>query len=653
LAEHTGHVARVGKYELVRKLAIGGMSEVFLAKFEWAQGLEKTVVVKRMLSHMAEDPNFVAMFLSEARLASQLNHPNIIQILEFGESDGHSFLAMEYVDGPSLRTLSRTFQRQGVPLPLSHCARIVACCCEALSHAHELLDPATGKSLQLVHRDVSPDNILISRGGAVKLGDFGVAKAASQAHRTKTGTVKGKLSYMSPEQLRADPLDRRADIYSLGVLLYELVAGAKPFSAPNELDLIHAMLHKERIPLLSRRPDTPLELERIVNRALERDRELRYSDCRAMHADLEQFIISSRQPVSAFQIAELVRQSEALAKGAPPEAPPSTPEPAPAAQPPAPPVTRTDVRQGGMEERTDVSIELPFGPPDAVPEANPDADPLPTPIFPHPPALAHPPGPAPAPRPSFGPRAIAVAAVMGALAVAAPLLLRSKPAPAPAPAPQPVVTATVATPPPPAPPATESRAQELFERGRALLKAGDFREAQARFSECLRADAAFADCHLGLGSAYARLLEPEEGAEHYREYLRLQPNSARAGEVRQLLDSYATQLSAEANARPAPSGGAGQSGEELFRKGKALLAEHRDAEAEAVLARCVKVEASNPRCHLGLAVVYARQKKPDKSAQQYREFFRLAPSQAWAEDVQNLLQESGTGPDAGLAASAP
>ena len=155
-------MAKIGKYELVRKLAAGGMAEVFLAKFEWAYGLEKTVVVKRILRHMATDPNFIAMFFSEAQLAAKLDHPGIVQIIEFGESEDANFLAMEYVDGLTLRDLLVAAYEREEFLPFGHCASIIAHACEALAYAHELTDPATGLPLKLIHRDVSLDNIIVS-----------------------------------------------------------------------------------------------------------------------------------------------------------------------------------------------------------------------------------------------------------------------------------------------------------------------------------------------------------------------------------------------------------------------------------------------------------------------------------------------------------
>jgi len=325
---------------------MGGMAEVFLARFEWARGLEKTVVVKRILPHLAEDPVFREMFFGEAQLASQLNHPGIAQIIEFGESEGTYFLSMEYVDGPSLRALEKAARARGERLPFAPCARIAASCCEALAHAHDLVDPSTGEPLHLVHRDVSPDNILISRNGTVKLVDFGIAKAATQTHHTQTGMVKGKVAFMSPEQVRAEALDRRSDVYSLGVVLYEMIAGSRPYEAPSDLSLMNAMLTGVMIPLRTKRPDVPEALERVVNRALQRRREDRYPDCRAMHAELEEALIAGRQPASAFQIAQLVeRYGDAAQRPDPspghalvtPEKPHQTAQtPAPAPAPPTP-----------------------------------------------------------------------------------------------------------------------------------------------------------------------------------------------------------------------------------------------------------------------------------------------------------------------------
>jgi len=570
---------------------------------------------------MAQDPNFVAMFFSEARLASQLNHPNIAQIIEYGESDGVNFLAMEYVDGPSLRALSRAFRDRGEPLPFSHCARIVAAACEALSHAHELLDPVTGLPLQLVHRDVSPDNILISRGGAVKLVDFGVAKAITQVHHTKTGTVKGKLSYMSPEQLRAQPLDRRADVYSLGVVLYELVAGAKPYAARNEVELFDAVLRKgERAPVRSRRPDTPPELERIIDRAMERDRELRYTSCRVMHADLEQFIISTRQPVSAFQISELVQRAAVPDQRATdPAQPPAPPENeqtdpsrtsdflAPGPPPLQPPPPPAEAEAPPPDEKTDVSLEAPV----ALPR---DTGPLPPPDSTRTRVAVK-----PSRTRSIGLTVLAVVAVMGAVAGVLAARARTE---APPPAPR---AAAV-----PRPPAEDARA--LLEKARPLLEGPSPDLAEAPLLRCLELDRASAECHLALGKLYARLKNEDGAAEHYLALLRLSPEHPRAPEARAFLRDSA-QL--------------------RYEQGRVLLKAKDYDEAKLRLIRCLELDPTFADCHVLLGAAYARLRQPEKGAEQYRAYLRLLPDGDRAAEVKKLLQDygAGAGPDGGAAHS--
>lgn len=334
-------LAKVGKYELVRKLATGGMAEVFLAKAEWAMGVERIVVVKRILAHLVEDPSFSEMFLSEAKLASQLSHPNIVQIFEFGDSEGLPYLAMEYVDGPNLRTLATRAFEEGRPLPFRVCAKIISSACEALAYAHELTDLETGAPLQIVHRDISPDNILISRHGAVKVVDFGIAKAVTQSHKTKTGLVKGKVAYMAPEQIKSTKsVDRRADVYALGVVLYELVAGAKPYNAESEISMIHSVLYEPIVPIRERRPEVPEELEAVVTRALAHERDERYADCREMYTDLERYIMTaSHEPIGAFQIAQLITELKVVPVGPHGTPPPGMATPnraAPSAKTPQP-----------------------------------------------------------------------------------------------------------------------------------------------------------------------------------------------------------------------------------------------------------------------------------------------------------------------------
>nr|WP_257458726.1 protein kinase [Archangium lipolyticum] len=301
-------MSHVGKYQLISKLATGGMAEVFLAKAAGPMGFEKKLVLKQILPHLAEDPQFVEMFLGEAKLAAQLNHPNIVQIFDFGESEGAYYLAMEYIDGPNLRILSKRARAAGVPLPPAYCAKIIASACEGLAFAHDFLDPETGESMGLIHRDISPDNILLSRQGAVKVVDFGIAKVANQSHKTQTGLIKGKIAYMPPEQIQARPLDQRVDVYALGVVLYELLTGQKPFDATTDVSMMQAILFEPLVPAVSRRPDLPRAMTQILERALSKVREHRYPDCRAFQADLEHFILSTGEPVGAYQLSQLVAQ---------------------------------------------------------------------------------------------------------------------------------------------------------------------------------------------------------------------------------------------------------------------------------------------------------------------------------------------------------
>ncbi|MCP3063372.1 protein kinase [Myxococcus sp. K38C18041901] len=310
----------VGRYQLVRKLATGGMAEVFLAKVAGPGGFEKTLVLKRILPHLVEDTSFVEMFLEEARLVAQLNHPHIVQIFDFGEAEGSYFLAMELIDGPNLRRWQRQAASRGRPLAPNICAKVVALAAEGLAYAHDFADPGTGQPLGLIHRDVSPDNILVSRQGAVKVVDFGIAKVAGQKHRTQTGIVKGKVAYMPPEQCQADPLDRRVDVYALGVVLYELLTGRLPFEGATELAMMQSIVSRPPAPVSRHRADVPSALQDIISTALEKDRERRYPNCRALQADLERFVLSTGEPVGAYQIAqsvELVVEERATATPAP------------------------------------------------------------------------------------------------------------------------------------------------------------------------------------------------------------------------------------------------------------------------------------------------------------------------------------------------
>ncbi|MFT3840187.1 MAG: serine/threonine-protein kinase [Myxococcaceae bacterium] len=297
---------RLGKYQLVRKLATGGMAEVFLARAEGPMGFAKKLVVKRILPQYCEDPGFVSMFLGEAKLAAELNHPNVVQIFDFGEVDGRYFIAMELIDGPNLRVLNNAARAAGAAIGFEYCARLVASAAEGLHYAHDLKDGA-GRPINLVHRDISPDNILVSRQGTVKVVDFGIAKANTSPNLTRSGVLKGKMAYMPPEQLGRKNLDRRVDVYALGVVLYELVTGSMPFDATSEVSIIQAVMSESPLERVSvRRGDVPRQLDDIIHKCLDKNRDYRYASCRELQVDLERFILTSGHPITTGELSELV-----------------------------------------------------------------------------------------------------------------------------------------------------------------------------------------------------------------------------------------------------------------------------------------------------------------------------------------------------------
>ncbi len=296
----------LGKYKLVKLIASGGMAEVYLAKQAGAAGFEKLVCLKRILPHLARDKQFVEMFLNEARLAARLDHPNIVSIFDLGEANGNYFIAMEFIDGPSLRAVQKTAEGRGEFLPIPEICKIISMAAGGLQYAHDLSDTGGGP-LGLVHRDISPDNILVHRNGSAKVVDFGIAKAANSSSQTRTGTLKGKVAYMPPEQLRGEPLDRRTDVFALGVVLYELLAGKRPWEGNSEVALIGKIMTEEPAPLSALRPDAPEGLVAIVEKALAKDRGQRYQSCQELQADLENLVVQLGQSLTPARISDFVK----------------------------------------------------------------------------------------------------------------------------------------------------------------------------------------------------------------------------------------------------------------------------------------------------------------------------------------------------------
>jgi serine/threonine-protein kinase len=270
-----------GKYTLIARLAVGGMAEIFLARLEGVGGFRKQVVIKRILPHLAEDSRFVSMFLDEARIAARISHPNVCPVYELGEVDGQLFLAMEYLDGLPLSRMMRTMSRAGTVIPPVMGAAILGQACEGLHHAHKLAEP-DGTPTGVIHRDVSPQNLFLTTTGTLKVLDFGVAKIRGSSARTRTGTLKGKYAYMSPEQLRGEPLDHRSDVFALGVCAFELFTSRRLFARETDF-LVFKAIVEEAIPQVRHvRPDMPAELDAVVTRALSRDKERRFGSAREM-----------------------------------------------------------------------------------------------------------------------------------------------------------------------------------------------------------------------------------------------------------------------------------------------------------------------------------------------------------------------------------
>ncbi len=312
---------QIGNYSLVKKIATGGMAEVWLARQQGIEGFNRHIVVKRILPHLSEDPEFVQMFLNEAKIAARFNHPNIAQIYDLGNADGQYFIAMEFIHGEDLGRLMRKAWSTGQWIARPLAIRIIAEACKGLFYAHNRADE-NGTPLRVVHRDISPQNILISFDGSVKLVDFGIAKAADQASMTKSGAIKGKFAYMAPEQAGGKPLDARTDIFALGLVLYELLTGVRPLKRDSELATLQAALECA-IDAPSIVAEVPSELDEVVMRALAKAPDDRYRDASSFQMALEEFLIGQRLVATSVQISELMetlfaeRRAEEQKLGAP------------------------------------------------------------------------------------------------------------------------------------------------------------------------------------------------------------------------------------------------------------------------------------------------------------------------------------------------
>ncbi len=282
------------------------MAEIYLARQTSIAGFQKLLVIKRILPHLSREDVFVEMFLDEARIAAQINHPNVVQIYDLGCVEGQYFIAMEYLEGEGLAEVMRQARKQRQPIPPVLAAGMALQVCEGLHHAHTMLGP-DGEPLKVVHRDINPQNVFVLYSGGVKLVDFGIAKAAKRFSQTSTGMLKGKYGYMSPEQIMNLSLDARSDVYSAGVVLWEMLTGRRLFRQSNELEILKAITEQDPPPPSSVLPTVPQALDEITMKALKRSRDLRYQTAGEMRLELSFYLKRIRESADTVAVGEYMQ----------------------------------------------------------------------------------------------------------------------------------------------------------------------------------------------------------------------------------------------------------------------------------------------------------------------------------------------------------
>jgi len=306
------------RYKVLEKIAAGGMAEVYRAESAGLEGFKKIVAIKRVLPHLSEKKQFIGMFLDEARVSAHLSHSNCVQVFDIGVGDNTYFIVMEYVDGSDLKGVIEFRRKLNQPFPIEEACLICVRICEGLAYAHELVD-GKGENLHIVHRDMSPPNVLITRHGEVKIVDFGLAKANSQLERSEPGIIKGKFSYLSPEAAKGLPVDGRTDIFAVGIILWELLAGRRLFMGESDLETVR-MVQSARVPSIRQiNRNVGAELEQVLMKALTEDPAQRYQRARDFGAALNQLLFKLGRSVSSFDIAERaepIRQEREVKKRA-------------------------------------------------------------------------------------------------------------------------------------------------------------------------------------------------------------------------------------------------------------------------------------------------------------------------------------------------
>jgi serine/threonine protein kinase len=372
-----GRPVPFGKYFLLDRINVGGMAEIFKAKAVGVEGFEKLVAIKKILPSIAEDDEFISMFIDEAKIAVQLSHANIGQVFDLGRIDESYFIAMEYVHGRDMRSVFERLRRRGEIMPMAGACYVMMQVCEGLEYAHRKKDQ-NGRELNIVHRDVSPQNVLVSYDGDVKIIDFGIAKAANKASKTQAGILKGKFGYMSPEQVRGLPTDRRSDIFAAGIILYELVTGERLFYADTDYETLEKVRNVDILPPSAYNRKVPPLLEQIIMKALAKDPDDRYQYAHELGEDVQRFLVQgamlyTRRDLGNFMKAlyseELGRESvpppipKQSEPPPPPPPPPApllmTPVPAPSEPPPPPPPVQPEIPAAGISDPFADSLDMP------------------------------------------------------------------------------------------------------------------------------------------------------------------------------------------------------------------------------------------------------------------------------------------------------
>jgi serine/threonine protein kinase/Tfp pilus assembly protein PilF len=528
---------RFGDYLLIDRIAQGGMAELFLAKRRGVEGFEKTLAIKRILPELSWNREFVSMFINEAKIAARLSHPNIVQIFDFGKIDSYYFIAMEYVHGENLRALLQRSAQKQVALSADLAAFIAARACAGLDHAHRKTDE-TGRPLRIVHRDVSPQNVLVSYDGDVKVVDFGIAKAVAENPEATRGVLKGKLAYLSPEQVRGVSLDARSDIFAIGLVLYELLTGKKLFAQPDPAEVLDSIVHINPDEVARSLSHVDRSLRDVLRRALALDPENRFRSAGEMQIALEDYLRASGDPGGTMQLTNLMRllfdekvgehtsqilRSQLLAR--PPRA------------------SRSAVRSGSSKRLVAALggaalglVALLVASPKlrASPPQPPPAPPQPKVAAPQPPSTVSrvEPPPQPAPPPREEPPADSVA----------PPEVPKAPAPDGLSDARRATEALAANHPGEAITAFDKAfalspdlrtqygapyAKALTEEGKSLFET-DSEAAARRFQEAIATDPDSFDAHFFLAKVYTRKSDPEAALREYREAIRINPKSADA-----------------------------------------------------------------------------------------------------------------------------